>query len=253
VAPIPFRLISFKASKTGVSSCTDGMASPRRITSQMGTSSLSPKYPAGSIAMKIPLLEIPELNQSHGKSVPQGQHGCGAGGRGQPHGAGFPGNPRIDGQIAVPGQGRIGLSREGDDPCADVSQAGENDVELSGFAAVGQGQDDVLAADHSQVSVHGFHGMKKQGRGAGAAERGHNFSAHDPRFADSRNNDSPSAPVNPLNRDSEGLLDVVHQWRIPSASILNTPAAISRISLASMFSITCGEFVSRSSPCGPGP
>ena len=90
-------------------------------------------------------------------------------------------------------------------------QAGDEDGELPGFAAVGQGQDHVGAGHHAQVAVHGLHRVQEEGRGAGGVEGGHEFSGHNAGFAHPGDDDPALGLINQVHRLDEAGVQLGNQ------------------------------------------
>ncbi len=181
----------------------------------MASDRRSPRLPPGWKRLKVRGLKAAFGEERHRQGVAHGQHGGGAGGGGQPQGAGLPGHPGVDGHLAALSQGGARPPGHGDERRLQALQAGDEDGELPGFAAVGQGQDHVLGRHHAQVAVHGLHRMEEQGRGAGGVEGGHDFPGHDAGFAHPGDDDPALGLIHQVHRLDEANVQLRNQGGQP--------------------------------------
>ena len=144
---------------------------------------LAAQRTAGVRAGKVFGAEAPGVQQGHGQRVAHGQLGRGAGGGGQVQGAGFALHAAVQHQIGITRQGGLQAAGHGDQRGAQAPQHGQDGREFAAFAAVGDGQHQVVARDHAQVAMAGLGGVHKKGGGAGGCERGSNLAAHMATFA----------------------------------------------------------------------
>jgi hypothetical protein len=87
------------------------------------------------------------------------------------------------------GEAGVGFAGECDDGGGEPFEDGEDEEDLFGFAAVGEGDDGVARRDHAEVSVDGFGGVEEVGGGSGGAESGCDLVGDNAGFADSGEED----------------------------------------------------------------
>ena len=144
---------------------------------------LAAQRTAGVRAGKVFGAEAPGVQQGHSQRVAHGQLGRGAGGGGQVERAGFARHAAVEHQVGITREGGLQTARHGDHGRAQTPQHGQDGREFAAFAAVGDGQHQVVAGDHAQVAMAGFGGMDKKRGGAGGGQRGGDLAAHMAAFA----------------------------------------------------------------------
>ncbi len=82
---------------------------------------------------------------------------------------------------------------------------GQQLQDLGSLTTGGQSHHDVTAHHHTQVAVHGFGGMQKQGRASGRGKRGRNFACDQPALAHAGYHHPPGTAVEQLDGPIETL------------------------------------------------
>ena len=90
--------------------------------------------------------------------------------------------------MAAPGKGGLGIARDRNDADIKLRKGRKEIVQLLGFPAVAQRQDQIAVRYHAQVAVQRIDGMQHHRRAAGARERRRNFFPDVPGFSDAGDN-----------------------------------------------------------------
>ena len=125
-----------------------------------------------------------------GERVAEGEHGGGGGGGSELVWAGFAGDADVERDVGWLGERGGEAAAEADERGAEARDDGEEAKELFGFAAVGEGEEDVAAGEDAEVAVEGFGGVEELGGGAGGDEGGGDFAGDEAAFADSGEDDA---------------------------------------------------------------
>src|SRR5690606_14699388 len=106
---------------------------------------------------------------------------------------------RVKDNIRMFRQERRHVSRDRDQRIAKPLQDGDEYFYLRTVSAFRDADDDVFGADHPQIAVDCFRGMKEHRWRSGGVHRGYDFLRDDRTFADSGDDQTPFALINQLN------------------------------------------------------
>ena len=192
---MPRRLwvISSIASRSGASSATTGMASPR--VHQVGDAEeRAPAERPGRMERGVVLgAQAAQLEQRHGEGVAHRERRGRARGRRQVHRARLLGHAHVEDDVALAGERRVGIAGEQHDRHAEPLERRQDRQHLVGLARVRQRDHDVAARHHAEVAVHAFGRMEEVGRRAGRGERGGDLAPDEARLAHAGDDDPPGA------------------------------------------------------------
>ena len=172
-----------------------------------------PEQPLSDLATRVEQGEVLQLEpfpdaQGHRERVAHGQRrGCAGSGR-QAKVAGLAGDAGVEAEVGRPAQGRVGVAGQHHQRQRQPLDVLEEAEDLRGFAGVGEGHDHVARGQHAQVAVDGLGGVQKEGRGAGAGERGGHLPGDDAALAHARGDDAPLAVLERVQRAQEALVQL---------------------------------------------
>src|SRR5881296_342189 len=143
-----------------------------------------------------------DLEQRHGEGVTERQRRGGAGSGRQRLGARLLRDACIEDDVGLTSEGRVRITRKGDDRHAEPLELTHEAEQLVGGAALREQDGDVISADEAQVAVQRVHRMEERGGAAGGGERSRDLARDQPRLADA-GDDQPA----------RGLLEQPHGGR----------------------------------------
>src|SRR6185436_20554781 len=122
---------------------------------------------------------------------------------------------------------RLGVAAQRDDWNADALENREQGVEFHRVAALRDADDDVLLADHAEVSVHGIGRMEEKRRRAGRIKGCDDLPGDDPRFPHPRDGHPSLALVDHLDRLCKLAVDPAfersNRLRLDADDVLSSP------------------------------
>ena len=130
------------------------------------------------------------MTDGEGEGVAEGEHDGGGGGGCEVVRAGFAGDADVERDAGGGGEGGGRAAADGDEAGLEALEEGQEGEELFGFAACGEGDDEVAGGEHAEVAVEGFGGMEEVGGGSGGAEGGGDLAGDDAAFADAGEEDA---------------------------------------------------------------
>ena len=131
----------------------------------------------------VPRTKITLREHGHRERVAQGQHGGSTSRRRELHRTSLGDLPDVQHRIRCPPEGRSGPASDPDDLGPNLVGGREQHIDLVGFAAVGEGQDQVVAPQAAEIPVQRFGWVQKERRCAGAGQGGRDFLPHQTRLA----------------------------------------------------------------------
>ena len=153
--------------------------------------------------------KTPGIQQSQGQRVAQRHLGGGTGGGRQIQRAGFLGHGAVQPQVGMLGHGGLGVAGHGQQRRAQAFEDGQQDCHLLRFAAVGNGQYQILRGDHAQVAVAGLARVHKHGRGASRGQGSSDLAAHVSALAHAHDDHPAANAQHHLHRPGKGGSDTV--------------------------------------------
>lgn len=139
---------------------------------------------------KVLCLEAESVADVDGESVAQREHG-GCRGRGRElERTGFAGDADVERHDAGLRERGRGASAKTDESRPDAGNGGQEAEQFFGLAAVGEGEEDVAAAEDADIAVEGFAGVEKLRGSAGGDEGSGNLAGDEAAFADSCEDDA---------------------------------------------------------------
>ena len=154
-------------------------------------------------------VETALAHQRHRQSIAHHQRVDRAGGRRQPHRAGF----ALDADIQHAGRGqrqrRLFAAGDGDHRNAVLRQQRQDQIQLFGAAGVGDEHHHVVGADHAEIAVQRLGRVHEERRRAGAGQRRGDLLADMAGFADAGNHRFATA----VEQQFAGANEVVVQAR----------------------------------------
>jgi hypothetical protein len=154
---------------------------------------LAAETTSGMKGGEVVVAKVASLEKRDGEGIAYGHRDGGASGGSKIQRAGFFADTNVEGDVTGFGEGGGNLAGEGDQRNLEALEGFEKADDLFGFAAVRDGEHSVTTREHSEITVQGFGGMQKEGRGAGAGKSGGNFSSDKAGLAHARDDDAAFA------------------------------------------------------------
>ena len=109
----------------------------------------------------------------------------------------------VQDEVGLLGQVGVGVAHQRGQGHAFAAQQRHQHLDFGRVAAFADGHHKVLGLNHAQVAVDGVGGVHKQGRRAGAVERGHDFAGNVGAFANARHHYPAGKPQNGFHAADE--------------------------------------------------
>ena len=117
--------------------------------------------------------------------------------------------PQDDGHVGLCGQRALACAGQPDNGRRQLAERAQQADDLLAFAAVRQGQDDIVGMDHAQIAVDGAGGVQDVGTGARRVERAGDLLADVGRFAGAGDRDPAGAVPQQLHRLKERAVETI--------------------------------------------
>ena len=159
-------------------------------------------------AGKVVLLEPARLEQNHGQSITEREHGRGARSGREMERAGFLADRDIQHNFGGLAEGGVGAAGHGDKFHVKTGQRREDVEEFRRFPAVAESKDDVAVGDQAEIAVEGVEGIEDNRGGPCAGQGGGNFVADVAGLAHAANHDLAAmvdTRFEGFDRPAEGL------------------------------------------------
>src|ERR1700683_3450616 len=162
---------------------------------------------AGVKRGEVGFVEAAAIEESNGERVAHGEGGGGGGGGSEIEGAGFFFHGDVEDDVGGGGEGGVEVGGEGDEASAKAAKSFDQIEKFTGFAAGGDGEEDVIGDESAEVAVGGFGGVKKEGGRAGTGEGGGDFAADQAGLAHAGDDDAALA----IHEEVDGTFEALVQ------------------------------------------